>query len=82
MRGECRVRERLETLLPLYGLSIYGLSEHFEGVVNKNTRFLHIFDEKWRDGMAISGEKNSEKVSVFSSRWQLFQRKIVFVTAK
>jgi len=28
------------------------------------------------------GRKTAKKVSVFSSRWQLFQRKIVFVTAK
>ena len=46
MRGECRVRERLEALLPLYGLSIYGLSEHFEGGVNKKSQIFIIFDEK------------------------------------
>ena len=33
MRGECRVREGLEALLTHYGLSIYRLSEHFEGEV-------------------------------------------------
>ena len=33
MRGECRVRERLEAPFPPYGLSIYGLSKHFEGGV-------------------------------------------------
>jgi hypothetical protein len=32
--------------------------------------------------MAFFSGKTAKKVSVFSSRWQLFQRKIVFVTAK
>ena len=40
MRGECRVRERLEAPLPPYGLSIYGLSKHFEGGVGDFSKCL------------------------------------------
>jgi len=65
VRGECRVRERLEALLPLYGLSIYGLSEHFEGGVNKNHSVFIIFDEKSGSEMAFFFRKNSEKSLCF-----------------